>query len=376
MKHCLAPIAFLVIGCASFAAELSSRDEFLAVVSARFATWDADRNGELSAAELDTLVIDPKITGPDAAAVGALRRAARGSRTMPAVTSLTLDHIREVAAAEPQKGQVNLPAMFAFGVKRIASTSRTLFGEAEGGQPRLETIHQGKLGNCFCLAPLGALVHARPQVVASMFKTQPDGSCDVVLGKQTVRVAPPTDSELAFIASNEQHGLWVNLYEKAVAQARNEMKPEAERSAAAIEVLARGGSAGTMLAFITGHEIVRFSCKWAKDAKTPPTEQEARLKELRGLLGAAVSEKRLMTCGTTTTTTPGVTPNHAYAVLGFDAATERLRLWNPHGGSFKPRGEPGLQFGYPMADGVFEIPLLDFVKQFSGLAFEQVPAAS
>lgn len=349
------------------------KDAFLAQVAAHFAVWDADQNGTLSNAEIDTQVVNPKITGEEAAAVGALKRAARGSRTMPAIADLTVDRIKTLVADAPQKGQPNLPVMFEFGVKRITSTNRTLFGEGEGQQPRLDTIRQGKLGNCFCLAPLGALVQGRPAVVAAMFKPQPDGSYDVQLGQQSVRVQPPTDAELAFIASNESAGLWVNLYEKAVGQTRNELKPEAERSASAVEALARGGSAGTMLAFITGHEITRFTCKWAKDAKIKPEESEAKLAELRASLTKAVRESRLMTCGTTTVTTPGLTPNHAYAVLSYDEATDCLKLWNPHGGAFKPKGPAGLTNGYPMSNGVFEISTADFVKQFSGMAFEELP---
>ena len=351
------------------------KDVFLEQVAAHFSAWDADHSGVLSNAEIDRLVVNPKIAGAEAAAVGALKRVARGSRTMPAIADLTAERIKTLVAEAPKKGQPNLPLMFEFGRKRIALTNRTLFGEAEGSQPRLDTIRQGKLGNCFCLAPLGALVQGRPAVVASMFKPQPDGSYDVQLGQQSVRVQPPTDAELAFIASNESAGLWVNLYEKAVGQTRNELKPEAERSASAVEALARGGSAGTMLAFITGHEITRFSCKWAKDAKTTAEEADAKLAELRGSLAKAVRESRLMTCGTTTVTTPGLTPNHAYAVLGYDEATDHLKIWNPHGGAFKPKGPEGLTNGYPMSNGVFEIPAPDFVKQFSGMAFEELPAS-
>jgi hypothetical protein len=376
----LLPLLICTVGASAAFAETPApaplpKEAFLEQIGTHFAGWDSDHNGTLSDAEIDALVINPKITGAEAAAVGALKRAARGSRTIPAIAELTADRIKTLVADAPEKGQPNLPSMFDFGLKRITSTNRTLFGASEGGQPRLETIHQGKLGNCFCLAPLGALVQGRPAVMASMFRPQPDGSYEVKLGQQSVHVQPPTDAELAFIASNESAGLWVNLYEKAVGQTRNELKPETERSASAIEALARGGSAGTMLAVITGHEITRFSCKWAKDDKTTTEEGDAKLAELRGSLTKAVRERRLMTCGTTTVTTPGLTPNHAYAILSFDEGSDCLKIWNPHGGIFKPKGETGLTHGYPMTDGVFEIPTTEFVKQFSGLAFEELPAS-
>lgn len=86
-----------------------------------------------------------------------------------------------------------------------------------------------------------------------MFTRQADGVWRVQLGAQAVAVTPPTDAELALTAGNEQ-------------------------SATAIDALARGGSAGTMLAFITGHEMVRFSFKFAKDAAAAAAERTERLR--------------------------------------------------------------------------------------------------
>ena len=98
--------------------------------------------------------------------------------------------------------------------------------------------------------------------------------------------------------------------------------------------------------------------------------RQAQSIELRKQLTAAVTDKRLITCGTGKTTTPGITPNHAYAVLGYDAKTDAIRLWNPHGDSFTPKGTPSLLNGDVRVEGRFSVPLSDFVQQFSGLAFE------
>jgi hypothetical protein len=82
-----------------------------------------------------------------------------------------------------------------------------------------------------------------------------------------------------------------------------------------------------------------------------------------------------MTCGTLKTTTPGLTPNHAYAVLGYETETDTVKLWNPHGGNFTPKGPPGPARGYPEKDGLFSVPVSAFVQQFSGMAFETIEAA-
>jgi hypothetical protein len=69
-------------------------------------------------------------------------------------------------------------------------------------------------------------------------------------------------------------------------------------------------------------------------------------------------------------TTPGLSPDHAYAVLSYDADTDAVELWNPHGENFSPAGAPGADNGYATVKGIFQIPVAQFVRQFSGMAFE------
>lgn len=337
-------------------------EDFLYAVQKNFARWDLNHDGILSSNELDAVVADTQTTGTNAAAVAALKRAAR--QVKMSVPALTLENIAAVTAAR----QPDLAQMFRDGLKRIAgATNRNLFAE---GLPRLETIHQGKLGNCFCLAPLGAMVHRDPAQVAAMFVATTNGNYCVRLGKKNVEVAPPTDAEIAMTSSNEHEGIWVNLYEKAVGTARNDDRPEDARLDSPLDALARGGSAGTMLAYITGHDIKRFSFRFAKLPASATNDIPAKLAELREKLRVATREKCLMTTGTVKPTTPGLTPNHAYAVLDYDSASDSVRLWNPHGENFTPKGTPGLKNGYATMNGVFKIPLAEFVEQFSGMAFE------
>ena len=304
---------------------------------------------------------DPQTTNGNAAAAAALKRAARSTKNP--LPPLTLESIATMTAQH----EPNLELMFGEGLKRIASAAdRSLF---PGGLPAMETIRQGKLGNCFCLAPLGALVHRDPKQVAAMYALQSNGTYRIQLGKKSVDVAPPTDAEIAMGAGNEGGGIWVNLYEKAVGMARNDDRPPEQRVDLPFDA-ERGGSAGTMLAYITGHEIVRFSFKFAKEASTSTDDFAAKLADLRRQLTEATQQNRLMTCGTIKPTTPGLTPNHAYAVLGYDVPSDAVRLWNPHGQNFQPKGEPASETGYPTTNGVFQVPVEQFVRQFSGMAFE------
>ena len=351
---------------AAVAAVAPSNATFISVAAAHFLAWDANHDGVLSAQELDTLMADPGVTNDVAAAVAALKRASR-SRTFK-LPPLTLENITALANSPREAGKPDLAKMYREGLSRIDNTGRrTLFGS---GLPQLKTIHQGKLGNCFCLAPLGAMLQRSPEDVARMFSMQPNGTCQLSLGTNTVTVQLPTDAELAMTSSNEHDGIWINLYEKGLGQLRNEARPPEQRAGLAIDALARGGSAGTMLAYITGHEITRFSFKFSKDASTSKEQRETKLKELRCQLAEAATAKRLMTCGTLKTTTPGLTPNHAYAVLDYDASSDSVTLWNPHGGKFSPKGPANVKNGYPQQDGILKVPVPDFVQQFSGMAFE------
>ncbi|MFM2141913.1 MAG: hypothetical protein RLZZ476_457 [Verrucomicrobiota bacterium] len=349
------------------------QERFLAVLMKNFAAWDADRDGLLSANEINKLVESAEVRGEDAAAVAALKRASRFRiATLP---SFTLEHLQGLAKAQPlEKGMPDLPAMFGSSLKRIAKTKRVLFSP-EG--PRIETIRQGRMGNCFSLAPLAALAHERPDYVRKqMIRPLEDGRYVVKLGQEEVQVTAPTDAEIALTSENEDGSLWVNVYEKAAGLAHNAKKPADKRDATGLDALNRGGSAGTQLAFITGREMFRVSCSFAKKKDLPQAEYDKHMAELRAALTAATKENRLMTCGTLKTTIPGLTPNHAYAILSYDSATNVIRVWNPHGDTREVKGEPGPKNGYPIRDGIFELPLTVFVKEFSGTAYEIVPPHS
>jgi hypothetical protein len=286
-KSKLFPVAGMLVLAIAAAAQTTN---FFPVVQFNFARWDLNHDGILTTNELDAAVADPQTMNENAAAVATLKRASRLAKIV--LPPLTLENMATLTAQR----QPDLTLMFGEGLKRIAgATNRTLFAD---GLPKLETIHQGKLGNCFCLAPLGAMVHRDPAQVAAMFAVQTNGNYCVRFGQKTVEVSPPTDAEIAMTSSNDRDGIWVNLYEKAVGTARNDDKPLELRADSPLDALARGGSAGTMLAYITGHDMARFSFKFAKVPASATNDIAAKLTDLREKLTAATQQNRLMTCGT------------------------------------------------------------------------------
>ena len=338
---------------------------FVVAVNHSFPKWDSDHDGVLSAPELDTALGDPVFTGDAGAALAVIKRLSR--RDVGQEIPKTVDGLSALAAGATAPRGRNVAALFTDARKRIARTTRELFAT---GAPALESLRQGEMGNCFSLAPLGAMLSRDAGQVRAMFRQNADGAFTVRIGKQEVTVAPPTDAEVALSSSSESTGLWSNVYEKAAGVACNQLRKEPDRVTAPLDALARGGSAGTMLAFITGHEMERFTLKWAKGANATPPEFAAKLAELRAKLRAAFAAHQCVTTGTLKPALPGLRGNHAYGVIGYDAATDEIRVWDPHGDTFTPQGAAGAESGFPREDGICALPLPIFVTQFSGLAFE------
>jgi hypothetical protein len=351
---------------------LFAQTPFLDQARSHFAQWDTNKDGEISATEIDRAISNPKTQGPTAAAAVSIRRALKGKK-IP-VDHLTMDKlVQSVPRPADQKTKIpDYEGMYNSALKKIHGSRTDLFGTET---PNLDSISQGRLGDCYCLAPLGAMLHRNPNQVKSMFTPSTGGKVIVHLGKEKVEVPPLTDGELALFASTKTQGIWVQTYEKAMGI---HLAAKKKQITTPIGAVGAGGSAGTALGLITGHRFERFSCKPFKDATLSDSEKKDKLESLRKGLGMAVEDKRLICGGTPKEVkVPGVTPNHAYAILNYDKKTDLVTFWNPHGQNFKPKGEPGLEFGYLVTKGKFQVPLKEAVTWIVGFSWEMAePKAS
>jgi hypothetical protein len=348
------------------AASLNS--DFLEQIRANFTAWDIDHNGELSPGEIELVVANPQVRGQSAAAAVALRRAVR--KRIYQLPPLTLDNIVRCASSN-ERGSGRLPdfeSLYESALDRIGKARRDLF---PSGKPSLDDLHQGRLGDCYCLAPLGAMIHRNPQDVVNMFRIDPEGRVIVVFGGVVpVGVDPLSDGELAVTAADADHGAWVKLYEKAVGTYRAPTKAT-QSHPTPLSVVAKGGAAGDILELLTGHAVRRFFCSPFRDPATRQDRRNILLVELRALLRDAVRDKRLICGGTSSgVKVPGISGLHAYAVLDYDAAKDEVVLWNPTGATFRPKGPDGLEYGYSMSHGQFRVPLVELVQFFGGFSFE------
>lgn len=341
-------------------------------VAAHFAAWDANHDGTLSAVEIEHGVASAQFKGPAAAAIASLRRAV--STREYKLPPLTLANIHKlVPRGADRKDVPDFEGMYESALQRIEAGAPQLL---ESSRLNLGSLEQGKLGDCFCLAPLGAMLGSRPAEVAKMFAMSGDGQVTVTLGGGRVLKVPfPTDAERALMAGTDGSGVWANCYEKAVGQLK--MKSDDAAHPTELSVVTRGGSAGTMLSILTGHEIERASCAPFRDKKTTEAEKQKLLEEIRRQMIATQAAGRLICGGTASGKTaeghrpPGVRGPHAYAVLHYDAKSDVVTLWDPHGDDYTPDTEPaGLAHGYHRTEGRMQVPLTELVLWFGGFSFE------
>ena len=94
-----------------------------------------------------------------------------------------------------------------------------------GGVPHLAAIRQTWDSDCYFNSGVGAIALERPQAVASLIKSNPDGSFTVTFpGKKPEIVPAPTDAEIAAY-TDANDGVWYNVLEKAYALIRD-IKPK------------------------------------------------------------------------------------------------------------------------------------------------------
>ncbi len=340
--------------------------EFAKELQKHFNEWDLNKDGQLSDNEIDKLVLDPKIKGRTAAVVATLELASR--RKKDPLPPLTLEYL--TAAPSKAPGQFNFDRTFASAITKIQKAPRNVWGSMD---PDLSMLHQGRMGDCFFIAPLGALLHREGKSFKNMIVVK-DTHFEVTFGNgQIVKVKPLTDAEIALGATSEGQGLWLAILEKAYAESRNQSLTQDKQKELATDLIANGGSYTRVIQALTGNETrtLAFRSREAKDQPLSGESLDKKVAQLRPILKKAMAEKRLVAVGTPETApNPGLKGKHAYAVLAYDETKDQVTLWNPHGNSFKPKGQPGFENGWPIKDGVFIVSTADLVKSFRGMGYE------
>lgn len=343
---------------------------FFDQVKLHFKKWDSDGNGELSVNEIELSVHNTKVKGKAAAAAASLRRGVRANRNFAPVTLQKLA-VSLQTKSTTENPQPRFESMYEAGVKKLQEVNRQLF---TADAPAVESISQGRLGDCFLLASLGTCAYRCPERLREFMKELPDGRVEVTYGDgRKVIMEGPSDGEIIIGATSRGTGTWTNMYEKAIGLRMLE-ESTSKRHVTPFSYIGGGGTPNVPVQVLTGHQLRRHGCELYRDKTDENGASLADLTPLRNDLKAAFQEGRLVVggCGPKgkQTLVKGIYYNHSYGVLEYDEETDTVLFWNPFGHKYTPKGPDGLQNGYTTEHGKFRVPLKEAVMWFGSFSIE------
>jgi hypothetical protein len=239
------------------------------------------------------------------------------------------------------------------GTSRFEHAGELFVNGASGRDPK-----QGQIGNCYVPAGLAAVAFADQSSIDDLVRPNPDGTVTVrffdaaTLTPHEVVV----DRELYGTAGRPRYGSaterdgtgqlegWFPLVEKAYATWKG-----------SYDVVAKGGSVGQLQTEVLGRPNVEhwLSGRAGDDVfSTLAAGQQQRRAMSAGTYGSAEAARY---------TNTGLYANHAYSVVGVkeEDGQRLVTLRNPWA-SGEPRGDG-------VDDGVFDLPVEDFVRLFQVL---------
>ena len=209
--------------------------------------------------------------------------------------------------------------------------------------------YQGQLGDCYFISALGTLADSNPAAVQNMFIDNGDGTFTVRFYTGTYgtiynygdgsisagfsnnigtadyvtvdRMLPTSTSGMLFYAdygaynTNTANSLWIPLAEKAYAQWNQTGKEGRDGLNAYASI--QGGWMATVDAQVLGYN--------ATDYIMTNTSKQVAV--------SALAAKKAVTIGTLqwSGTNLGLYASHAYAMIGYNASTDKFTLYNPWG---------------------------------------------
>lgn len=282
-------------------------------------------------------------------------------------------------------------------------------------------IHQGAVGDCYFLSTLGALINQRGAAAVLAMINNNNGSYQVNYTnihslESNIAVGVINDLEIATGAYPGSNGNWLTILEQAYGNVlmSNEYSFVYFGNAVPTEGIYSlptfydGMVSSTLpigqyypaFKFLTGHEVYEFSTDYnskgdanyknvyASDQSgyvnfsaqnvTPSNMVSIIIKGLQDgrviVLGTPLDTKEIATGGDSSSAVllpPDIVGTHAYAVLGHKNGKFILR--NPWGTNYAVTGSEGLQNGYNMNNGVFEVPDDQLPQIFTQVDIEQIP---
>jgi hypothetical protein len=325
---------------------------------------DADENGFLSENELWTAVSSPLVTGTYAASV--------------VTAKALLSKLEDVANDEfgPETKGPSRADLVAFDALRIASPADSLVQNVEGqfdyhqdklchadhdlfvGAPVATSVMQGPIGDCWLLAALIGLANRDSAAIRNLVKPAPGYSTSRFVVKfpneDEQEVRRPTDGEILSLSMAKGNGLWLTVLEKAWGQIVFG-SIMGLLSTTKITAADQGRALGRGIELVTGHGTDVDELFVTTLATT------------RDKLEKAFANGKIVTAGINNDfikdDRSGWPNAHAYAILGYDRASDRIKVRNPWGNTGPA--------GHSVAFVPYAMSLPEFMSIFSRLAYEE-----
>jgi hypothetical protein len=220
----------------------------------------------------------------------------------------------------------------------------TLFGP--NGTPQFTDVNQGVVGDCYFLAALAEIAHQSPGVLHNSIIDNHDGTFTFRFNRATGDQAPDWDyvtvnrmlpayfitdaqgnpsGDARFVYNGWNNGqtlndpsnaLWVGLYEKAYVQLAEEGWSRGPNCANAYSVIG-GGDPAAVLQQIGG---------WTANDEAPDGPDVNQV-----VTQGVANGQWAVLCTPDPEPNPDLVGGHAYAVLGYDANTGMVSIYNPWG---------------------------------------------
>lgn len=344
----------------------TSKNPLINRVGEMFKTIDTNKDGILTKTEIISKLNDPTIKGKDAAIVGSLLK------YEPTIKKLSDDQkmfetgitVKDMLAADNKIDKDGLTSKFeneiAYksskidSVKTLRNKDESLKPPTKASEVNYQDLQQGQNGNCYFLAVLTSVAHNNPQKVVDMIKDNKDGTLTVKFPLREVTIKSPTDTELSLYAKGKT---WVPIIEKAYAEYRNTFldfdNPHQASGKGTLII-------GRAILEVTGNS---FDSDFTAIRPLSVTREKMTKAFDNNKIVTASIEKPILGSKNDLNLPDG----HVYSVLGYDKKTDVVTVRNPWG-SGEPTKDQKVLDG--TNDGVFKMPLAEFVKYFSMVAYE------
>jgi hypothetical protein len=284
-------------------------DTFLSHAQAVFDKVDGDDNGYLSKTELQDAVHNRTITGHDAAAVAVMFKNKGELEELSddefgdENDGITRADLAAFAASDDRTQSSAGNYDYAMGTGPVDRANRTLYPKGLASITP-DAVDQGDNQCCNFLSALAGLAAVNPKAIQRMITDEGNGVYTVRFpGREPVRTTV-SDGELVTLSGSDK-GFWVAVLEQAY---KEHVNPAEWGLSIGIETL-------------TGHETTTYV------AVAPFS-----LESIREPLKEALDDKRLITASRTWSSNGSLPTQHVYAVMGYDAKTDTIRLRDPKGG--------------------------------------------